>query len=242
MGCLAVEVRGTQSVQIDAADLRARYQQAFGEPFRSDGETGVRRPRDRRAASSASRPPRRSRAAGRSVLVLERHDGFARETTSRNSEVLHAGLYYPAGSLEGATLRGGARARSTRAAQREGIPHRRIGKLVVATAPAEIAALEACTRSAPRTARRVSRCSTPTTRAAHASRTVRAIAALHSPATGIVDAHALCLSFAAEAEAHGAALALAREVVAIESARPGYRVESRRARAASASRWMPRPS
>ena len=58
---------------------------------------------------------------------------------------------------------------------------------------------------------------------------VRAVAALHSPATGIVDAHALCLSFAAEAEAHGAAIALGREVVAIEAAAPGFRIAARNA-------------
>jgi L-2-hydroxyglutarate oxidase LhgO len=53
---------------------------------------------------------------------------------------------------------------------------------------------------------------------------VRAVAALVSPATGIVDAHALALSWAAEAESHGAALALGRTVVAIEPVSPGYRV------------------
>jgi L-2-hydroxyglutarate oxidase LhgO len=135
--------------------------------------------------------------AGRSVVVVERHDGFGRETTSRNSQVLHAGLYYPAGTWKARLCVAGSRALYARC-QREGIPHRRIGKLVVATATAEIA--NACALGAEQGAGSP-RCSTPTRCGAWAM--VRAIAALHSPATGIVDAHALCLSFAAEA---GAAL------------------------------------
>ncbi len=159
---------------------------------------------------------------GRSVVVVERHDGFGRETTSRNSQVLHAGLYYPSGSWKAQLCVAGSRALYARC-EREGIPHRRLGKLVVAVEPAEVAALErlralGTENGAPDLV------ILDAAAVARMEPSVRAVAALHSPATGIVDAHALCLSFAAEAESHGAAIALGREVVEIEAARPGYRV------------------
>ncbi len=168
--------------------------------------------------------------AGRSVVVVERHDGFGRETTSRNSQVLHAGLYYPSASWKAQLCVAGSRALYARC-ERERIPHRRVGKLVVAVEHAEVATLErlralGSENGAPDLA---------ILDAAAVTRmepSVRAIAALHSPATGIVDAHALCLSFAAEAEAHGAAIALGREVVAIEAAQPGYRVVAQDAKGA----------
>ena len=161
--------------------------------------------------------------AGRSVVVVERHDGFGRETTSRNSQVLHAGLYYPAGSWKARLCVAGSRALYARC-ERDGIPHRRLGKLVVAVGAGRSRDARTPARARHRERRaRISRSSTPLP-CARMEPDVRAVAALHSPATGIVDAHALCLSFAAEAEAHGAAIALGREVVAIEAARPGYRV------------------
>ena len=166
--------------------------------------------------------------AGRSVIAVERHDGFGRETSSRNSQVLHAGLYYPTDSWKARLCVAGARALYARCA-REGIPHRRLGKLVVAVEEAELAALERLhALGSANGAPDLALLDADTVRRLEPD--VRAVAALHSPATGIVDAHALCLSFAAEAEAHGASIALGREVVAIEPARPGYRVVAASAR------------
>jgi L-2-hydroxyglutarate oxidase LhgO len=163
--------------------------------------------------------------SGRSVVVVERHGWIARETSSRNSQVIHAGLYYPAGSWKARSCVAGREALYARCA-RETIPHRRLGKLVVAVEPGEIATLErlhalGTENGAPGLAlidadavRRL-------------APDVRAVAALDSPATGIVDAHALALSFAAGAERHGAALAFDREVIAIERVTQGYRVVAR---------------
>jgi L-2-hydroxyglutarate oxidase LhgO len=64
---------------------------------------------------------------GKRVVVLERHGGVARETTSRNSGVIHAGIYYPAGSLK-AQLCVEGRERLYERCAREGIPHRQFGK------------------------------------------------------------------------------------------------------------------
>jgi L-2-hydroxyglutarate oxidase LhgO len=159
---------------------------------------------------------------GRSVVVLERHDGIARETTSRNSQVLHAGLYYPAGSLKARLCVAGREMVYERCA-REGIPQRRLGKIVVATSEAEIATLERIRALGTENgAPGLAIVDGEAVRALEPH--VRAVAALVSPATGIVDAHALALSFAAEAERHGAALALCRELVAVDPARGGYRL------------------
>ena len=79
--------------------------------------------------------------AGREVLVLEAADGIGTETSSRNSEVIHAGIYYATGSLKAALcVRGRALLYDYLAAH--GVAHSRVGKLIVATEPSEIAALE----------------------------------------------------------------------------------------------------
>lgn len=164
---------------------------------------------------------------GRSVIVVERHAGVARETSSRNSQVIHAGLYYPAGSSKARLCVAGREALYARCA-REGIPHRKVGKLVVAVEPGEVATLErlrvlGTENGAPGLA--LLGADTVRRRAPD----VYAVAALDSPATGIVDVHALALAFAAGAERHGATLAYGREVVAIERVTPGYRVVARAA-------------
>ena len=79
--------------------------------------------------------------AGHSVLILERNSGIAREITARNSEVIHAGIYYPEGSLKAKFCVAGREALYARCAER-GIPHRRIGKFIVATEPGELGILE----------------------------------------------------------------------------------------------------
>lgn len=159
---------------------------------------------------------------GRSVVVIERHDGIARETTSRNSEVVHAGLYYPPGSLKATLCVAGREALYARC-ERFGVPHRRLGKIVVATDEAEVAVLERIRDTARRNG-------APGVEILGASAVaalepeVRAVAALLSPATGIVDAHALSLSYLAEAESHGASLSLRTRVAGIERAGGAYRL------------------
>jgi L-2-hydroxyglutarate oxidase LhgO len=134
------------------------------------------------------------------VVVLERHERILQETSSRNSQVVHAGLYYPEGSLK-AELCVEGRERLYARCARLGIGHRVLGKLVVATREAERTALEEIARlgtahGAPGLemldaagVRRREPC-------------VRAVAALLSPRSGIVEAHAFGLSYQAELEAH----------------------------------------
>lgn len=159
---------------------------------------------------------------GRSVIVLERNGGIARETTARNSEVIHAGIYYPAASLKAELCCRGRELLYERCVAHR-IPHRRLGKLIVAGCESELATLEEIfgrgrANGVPgfemidgRQVRRM-------------EAQVEALAALWSPNTGIVDAHAFALSFLAEAEARGAVLALCAEVVELEKRPGGWRV------------------
>ena len=84
---------------------------------------------------------------GREVLVLERHDRIGSETSSRNSEVIHAGLYYPPGSLRAKLCVAGKQLLYAFCAE-NGVAHTRCGKLLVATQEAEIAKLEAIAATA----------------------------------------------------------------------------------------------
>ena len=161
--------------------------------------------------------------AGRSLLILERQEGIARETSARNSEVVHAGLYYPEGSLK-ATLCVAGRHLLYERCERLGIPHRRRGKLVVATRDEELPALEEL--EALGTANGAEDLALlDAAEVARREPQVRALAALESPQSGIVDAHALCLSYLAEAEAHGAVLLTQAEVLEAGATPGGFRLQ-----------------
>lgn len=161
---------------------------------------------------------------GRRVVVVERRSGVGLETSSRNSEVIHAGLYYPPGSLKALTCVEG-RTRLYARCERLGIPHRRTGKLVVATNPSEIAALE-------RILERGRACGAGELELmderalGRREPRVRALAAVWSPESGIVDAHALVSSYQAEAESHGASLALRTAVCGLARSGELWEVET----------------
>lgn len=162
---------------------------------------------------------------GRSVVILERHERFGVETSSRNSEVVHAGIYYPPGSLK-ATLCARGNPGLYAWCEARGVAHRRIGKLIVATAEDEEAKLEQILAQAD--ANGVRSLETLTARQAEALEPhVRCTTALWSPDTGIVDSHALMASLLADAEAHGAAAAWRQTVCGVEPVRGGYRVVAR---------------
>ena len=162
--------------------------------------------------------------AGASVVVLERHTGIARDTTSRNSEVVHAGIYYPPDSLKGELCVAGRKALYERCAE-HGVGHRKTGKLIVATSEAELTVLERIQQSAAANGVVLEHRDAAAVRALEPD--VRATGALLSPETGIVDAHAYSRSFLAEAEAHGATLVLRAEVLAFEEVGDCWRVVAR---------------
>ncbi|WP_206072549.1 NAD(P)/FAD-dependent oxidoreductase [Magnetospirillum sp. ME-1] len=144
--------------------------------------------------------------AGSEVVILEAEGAIGTGISSRNSEVIHAGMYYPAGSLKARLCVSGNRRLRDYAASR-GVPHTMTGKLIVATDEAEAAQLDAILEKG-----RVNGVEGLTRiSAAHALEMepdLHCVAALFSPATGIIDTHGLMLSLLGEAEERGAALAL----------------------------------
>ena len=139
--------------------------------------------------------------AGRAVMVLERNAGIGQETSSRNSEVIHAGLYYTQDSLRARFCVGGRRALYHYCAER-GIAHRQCGKLVVATTEDEAPALEALyNRALANGVEDVELLDAATLTALEPDLT--GFVALRSGTTGIVDGHSLMLSFQGDAENAG---------------------------------------
>jgi L-2-hydroxyglutarate oxidase LhgO len=148
---------------------------------------------------------RRLAQAGREVIVLEAAEGIGTVTSSRNSEVIHAGIYYPAGSLMARMCVSGRHALYAYCRER-GIPHRNCGKLIVATTPKETAKLASIRAHAE--ANGVDDLKTLTGKEARAIEpALNCDAALLSPSTGIIDSHAFMLALRGEAEDAGAALA-----------------------------------
>jgi L-2-hydroxyglutarate oxidase LhgO len=164
-------------------------------------------------------------ARGRSVLILEQATGFARGITSRNSEVVHAGIYYPEESLK-ARLCVQGRERLYAWCREHRVDARRLGKLIVATRPEEEATLEALLV-------RGQANGVPGLEwidGAHVTRlepAVSARCALHSPETGIVDAHEFSSSLLAAAEVKGAVLALEHGLEALRPRSFGWQLDVR---------------
>ncbi|GAB4361995.1 MAG: NAD(P)/FAD-dependent oxidoreductase [Oricola sp.] len=143
--------------------------------------------------------------AGRDVIVLEAEAAIGSGTSSRNSEVIHAGLYYPPDSLKARFCRAG-RDMLYAYCEEHGVAHRRIGKLVVATGEDETAMLRRIAERAAQNGVTDLEC-LDAVAVARLEPAVRATAALLSPSTGIVDSHGYMLSLQGEAEDHGAAIA-----------------------------------
>jgi L-2-hydroxyglutarate oxidase LhgO len=143
--------------------------------------------------------------AGREVIIFEAAEGIGTVTSSRNSEVIHAGIYYPAGSLMARMCVSGKRALYDYCGD-HGIPHRNCGKLIVATTPKETEKLQSIRAHAE--ANGVLDLQTLGGDDARALEpALNCDAALLSPSTGIIDSHAYMLALRGDAEDAGAAFA-----------------------------------
>ena len=144
--------------------------------------------------------------AGREVMVLECAEAFGTATSARNSEVVHAGIYYPQGSLKARLCVQGKDMLYAYCAER-GVAHQRCGKLIVATSDAQRPKLDAIAQHA--AANGVNDMQLLSADEAKALEpALNCVAALLSPSTGIVDSHGLMLSLLGDVENHGGALAL----------------------------------
>ncbi|WP_299797308.1 NAD(P)/FAD-dependent oxidoreductase [uncultured Shewanella sp.] len=157
-----------------------------------------------------------------SVLVIDKNPGFGEETSSRNSEVIHAGIYYPPGSLKAATCVSGRHWLYEYCRQRN-IPFKPVGKLIVAQNPQQETYLEELKHRAGMngvqdlvwlSGRQLQRFSPQ----------LRGCAALLSPSTGIIDSHAYMVSLLAEAELNGAVLARRTAFIRAKAEQGGFEV------------------
>jgi L-2-hydroxyglutarate oxidase LhgO len=150
---------------------------------------------------------------GRTVMILERERHFGMHTSSRNSEVIHAGIHYRPGSLKARTCVSGRDLLYRYCAER-GIAHRRCGKFLVATSEEQLSQLQAVEAQA----RGNGVFDLEWLDGAQARRCEPALcceAALSSPSSGIIDTHAYLLSLLADAEAHGAQVAYGAVVTSL---------------------------
>ena len=161
---------------------------------------------------------------GREVWVLEAANAIGTGTSSRNSEVIHAGIYYPTGSLKARLCVQGREMLYAYCAER-GIPHRRCGKLIVATSNDQRLSLEAIQAQAQANGvddlqwlgRDEARALEPA---------LECVAALLAPSTGIVDSHALMLALQGDLEHAGGMVALNSPVAKAECGPDAIEIEA----------------
>ena len=147
--------------------------------------------------------------AGREVMVIEKERAIGQGISSRNSEVVHAGLYYATGSLKAQLCVHGKELLYAYCAER-GVPIERCGKLIVATDPSQLPKLDSIEAQAKANGVPVQRLTHKQARALEPQ--LDCIAALHSPSTGIVSSHDLMISLQGDLENAGGIVALATEV------------------------------
>ncbi len=159
---------------------------------------------------------------GLETIVLERGSAIGTGTSSRNSEVIHAGIYYPAGSLK-ARLCVHGRTMLYAFCDSHGVAHQRCGKLVVATSVEQHGALRATQEKAAANGVALSWLDADSARALEPALTCSA--ALLSPDTGIVDSHGLMLALLGDLERYGGALALQSPVLGVQCGTDAHVVE-----------------
>jgi len=162
--------------------------------------------------------------AGREVVVVESENGIGSGISSRNSEVIHAGIYYPTG-LDKTRLCVAGKAMLYAFADEFGVPHKRCGKLLVAVNEGEVGKLEALKAQAD--ANGVADLVWLSGAEARALEpALVAERALLSPSTGIIDSHAFMLALRGDAEAHGAMIAFETPVLAGRAAEKRLVIET----------------
>jgi len=156
------------------------------------------------------------------IVILERHNSFGQETSSRNSEVIHAGIYYPKDTLK-AKLCVEGRALLYEICLKNNIPFKKIGKLIVASDKDEIPALEQLfQRGKDNGVDDLQLIGADDLRKMEPN--VNGVAALYSPSTGIVDSHRLMQYYLHIAQSNGVTVAYACEVIDIKKNIKGYAV------------------
>lgn len=162
---------------------------------------------------------------GREIIVLEKHESFGREASSRNSEVVHAGIYYPQNTLKAELCVRGNRLLYELLEKHE-LPYKKCGKIIVAETEDEeqelLKLLENGNRNGVSGLKMISK-----NEVEHLEPDVIATTGLFSPETGIVDTHSLMSFYEKEAENRGVMFAYDHVPTGIEFLSPGFRLEVR---------------
>ena len=162
--------------------------------------------------------------SGREVVILEAEDAIGTHTSSRNSEVIHAGIYYPQGSLKARSCVAGKELLYEYCVA-HGVPHRRSGKLIVATNPSQEEELLSIQKKAH--ANGVTDVVWMTKAQVLALEPeLSCVAGLYSPSTGIIDSHSLMLAYLGDAEERGAMLALKTHLLGGQVTADGFVVHT----------------
>ncbi len=158
----------------------------------------------------------------RQVIVLEEHETFGRETSSRHSGVIHAGIYYPPGSLKAKLCVRGMEM-LYQLCQQSSVGYKKLGKIVVATGDDETGELDALLKKGKANGalglKMLSR-----SEIKKMEPNIKAAAALYSPSSGIIDSHALMKHMAAKACSQGAQMAYMTKVNGIRKTSEGYEI------------------
>ncbi len=161
---------------------------------------------------------------GRDVLIVEQHDHFGTETSARNSEVIHAGIYYSQGSLKAQHCVNGKKALYQYCTE-HGLAFKNTGKLIVACNRDQLAQLKDIQEKAAKNGvtdlRLMSKAQVQEIEPA-----LSVEAALHSPSTGIIDSHGLMLSLLGEAQASGAMIAYQTRLQSVSIHSSGFTLQT----------------
>lgn len=160
---------------------------------------------------------------GLEVIVIEAAGAAGTETSSRNSEVIHAGIYYPSGSLKAGLCVAG-RELLYRYCAEKGISHARTGKLIVATCDAEVPVLDRYLAQARRNGVTDLARLGPAD-VARLEPAVHCVQALHSPSTGIIDSRAFMLALQGDLEAHRGTVVLNTRVSRVVRRKELFEIE-----------------
>jgi L-2-hydroxyglutarate oxidase LhgO len=159
---------------------------------------------------------------GHEVVIAEMTRGIGNGVSSRNSEVIHGGMYYPTGSLRAVHCPRGRRLLYDFCVS-HGVPHRKCGKLIVATEHGEVAKMEAILRQG--AINGVEDFAMIEGAAARAMEPqLRCVAALHSPQTGIIDSHSFMRALQGDVEDRGGAIAFGTKVERLTHTQAGWLV------------------
>jgi len=156
------------------------------------------------------------------VFVIEKHNTFGQETSSRNSEVIHAGIYYPKGSLKAKLCVEGKHLLYNYCIRYD-VPYKRCGKLIVATSEDEIRVIEGVRETAIKNGVD-DLIVLDRERIKEMEPAIFALKALFSPSTGIIDSHSLMKQYETNTINNGGQIVYGSEVVAIKKIDTGYRV------------------